>query len=65
MYSSVILFGSGMALFHQTWVAVLAVLLMVPVLFAKAIREEHFLGSRFPDYQQAMANTRRFIPGLV
>ena len=65
MYTAVGLFCLGMVLVHQTLFSVIGLILLCPVLWLKAIREEFYLGSRFPEYGSEMASVKRFIPFIL
>ena len=65
MYTSVFLFSLGMVLFHQTLFGLVCLVLMAPVLWLKAIREELFMGHKFPEYDRQMSSIKRFVPFIL
>ena len=65
MYTAVSLFCLGMVLIHQTHISLSGLLLLVPVLWIKALKEESFLMAHFPDYAKQMCSVKRFIPYLL
>lgn len=66
MYSSVLI-GSSAFLFQSTSLrsSLLSFFLLFITLIYKAKREEKFLSERFPNYQVAMSNKKRFFPFVV
>jgi len=62
LYVAVFCASVGWALFCASWPALLAALVLAPVLDAKARREERWLQQRFPEYASYEQRVRRFIP---
>jgi protein-S-isoprenylcysteine O-methyltransferase Ste14 len=54
----------GFELYLNSWL-VLGVLLLIPVVLWKAVREEKALASVLPGYDEYCARTKRFIPFIV
>ena len=65
MYSAVFLFCLGLSLVHQTLLCLVSLVLIVPVLWLKTLREERYMMIRFPEYALFMSSTRRFIPFFI
>jgi protein-S-isoprenylcysteine O-methyltransferase Ste14 len=66
MYSALLSGMSGYALLVGSWVALAAVVVLIPFFIAKARHEEHLLRSRYPGYDAYAGRVRwRFIPGLA
>jgi protein-S-isoprenylcysteine O-methyltransferase Ste14 len=66
MYSALLSGVIGFALLVGSWVALAAVLVLVPFFIAKARHEERLLSSRYPGYEAYASRVRwRFIPGLA
>lgn len=65
MYTAVFLFCIGMVLVHQTLFSLVCLLLMFPVLWLKASREEAFMSGQFPEYQRQMSRKKKFVPFLL
>ncbi len=64
MYTSVIACGLACALALGSAWSVLALLVLVGVLVAKASIEERAMARVHPDYADYQAHTRRFVPGV-
>lgn len=62
MYSALLLFSLGSALYFGGWINTLGWVLLLAVLFAKSQREERLLAHHFDNYTNYKAMTRRFIP---
>lgn len=62
LYTSVMLASFGWALLWQSWPAVVAAILLVPLLGFKARAEERWLRQKFPGYAEYAARVPRFIP---
>jgi protein-S-isoprenylcysteine O-methyltransferase Ste14 len=54
----------GFELYLNSWLVV-GVLLLIPVVLWKAVREEKALASTLPGYDEYCARTKRFIPFIV
>lgn len=64
LYTAVFCGSLGWSLVRQSWPALLAALVLAPVLDAKARREEGWLRQQFPEYSAYEGKVRRFIPWL-
>jgi protein-S-isoprenylcysteine O-methyltransferase Ste14 len=64
LYTAVFCGSIGWALVWRSWPALLAALLLAPVLDAKARREERWLRQQFPEYPSYQRRVRRFIPWI-
>jgi protein-S-isoprenylcysteine O-methyltransferase Ste14 len=64
LYVSVMLMALGWAVIWQSWPALIVALSLIPFFHAKARREEHWLGEKFPDYADYIHRVPRFIPRL-
>ncbi len=64
LYSSAIAAGIGWALICGSWPALAVALAQIPLLRAKALREEKWLRETFPEYAGYERRTRRFLPWL-
>lgn len=62
LYTGVFCGSTGWALFHASWPALAAALVLGPFLDAKARVEERALRGRFPEYRDYEKRVRRFIP---
>ncbi|OED43162.1 hypothetical protein ACH42_10755 [Endozoicomonas sp. (ex Bugula neritina AB1)] len=65
MYTAVFLFCMGMVLVHQTLFSVICLILIFPVLWVKASREELYMGQQFPEYDQQMSHKKKFVPFVL
>jgi protein-S-isoprenylcysteine O-methyltransferase Ste14 len=61
IYTGDLLLLIGMQLALNSWCVLLAVLL-VPVVFRKAVQEERMLMRRLPGYEAYCRRTKRFVP---
>lgn len=64
MYSSLLLFMLGIALYHHAWPNYLGMVLLTLAVFAKMHREEAHLHVKFEDYSEYVKRTRRLFPGV-
>ena len=64
LYTAVLCGSIGWALVWQSWPALLAALALVPLLAAKARREERWLRQQFPEYAAYEQRVQRFIPWI-
>ena len=64
MYTSLLLFMLGIALYRHAWPNYLGMALLAIAIFGKMHREEAHLHVRFEDYSDYVKRTRRLIPGL-
>ena len=64
IYVGDILLLTGFELSLNSWL-VLAVVLLVPVVFRRALNEEQVLGEVLPEYKQYKCRTKMFIPFLI
>ena len=62
MYSAVLLLCLGMVLIHQSLFSVICWVLLIWVLWLKALREEQLMAQRFPEYPDKMLSVKRLIP---
>jgi protein-S-isoprenylcysteine O-methyltransferase Ste14 len=62
LYTSVFCGSVGWALVWRSWPALLAALVLAPLLDAKARREERWLRQHFPNYTAYERRVRRFVP---
>jgi protein-S-isoprenylcysteine O-methyltransferase Ste14 len=62
LYTAVFCGSVGWALAWRSWPALVAALALVPLLDAKARREERWLRQRFPGYADYERRVRRFVP---
>jgi protein-S-isoprenylcysteine O-methyltransferase Ste14 len=62
LYTAVFCGAVGWSLVWQSWLALVAALLLAPLLDAKARREERWLRQQFPEYSSYQQRVRRFIP---
>lgn len=62
MYSALIVMMLGVAAYNGHLLNGLGFMLVIAAVTGKAVREERFLRSRFPDYDQYAGGTPRFIP---
>jgi protein-S-isoprenylcysteine O-methyltransferase Ste14 len=64
MYAAVLLVLLAAIAADPRWWRIALWLALLAVLLAKAVREEGYLRSRFPEYAAYQARTGRFVPGL-
>jgi protein-S-isoprenylcysteine O-methyltransferase Ste14 len=64
LYTSVMLASLGWALIWQSAAAFIAALTLIPFFYAKAIREERWLGQTFSGYADYVRRVPRFLPRL-
>ncbi len=64
MYSSVLLFSLGIALYYGTLYKYILVGLLCLLLYLKSSYEEKLLADTYPDYANYAKNTPRFIPNF-
>lgn len=64
LYLSVILVTLGWAMIWQSWLSFCAALALIPLLRAKARREETWLREKFPNYARYEQQVPRFLPRL-
>jgi len=64
MYTSLLLFMLGIALYRHGWPNYLALGLLMVAIFGKMNREEAHLHRRFEDYSEYVRRTRRLLPGI-
>jgi protein-S-isoprenylcysteine O-methyltransferase Ste14 len=64
LYTSVMLASLGWALLWQSAAAFIAALTLIPFFYAKAIREERWLGQTFSGYADYARRVPRFFPRL-
>lgn len=62
IYVSVIVGGIGWAMVWQSWPALLPAVALIPLLQAKARREERWLREKFPEYVEYESRVGRFLP---
>jgi len=64
MYTSLLLFMLGIALYRHAWPNYLALGLLTVAIFGKMHREEAHLHLKFEDYSEYVRRTRRLVPGV-
>lgn len=64
MYTSLLLFMLGIALYRHAWPNYVGMLLLVIAIFGKMRREEAHLHTKFKDYSDYVKRTHRLIPGI-
>lgn len=64
LYTSLILASGGWALLWSSWLGLAAAGALTLLLYGKAIREEHWLRERYPEYREYERRVKRFLPGL-
>jgi protein-S-isoprenylcysteine O-methyltransferase Ste14 len=64
MYSSLLLFMLGIALYRHAWPNYLGMALLAVAIFGKMHREERHLHTRFEDYSEYVKRTHRLFPGV-
>lgn len=64
MYTSLLLFMLGIALYRHAWPNYLGMLLLTIAIFGKMHREELHLHTRFEDYSDYVKRTYRLLPGI-
>jgi len=64
MYTSLLLFMLGIALYRHAWPNYLALGLLMVAVYGKMHREEAHLHLRFEDYSEYVKRTRRLVPGI-
>jgi len=64
MYTSLLLFMLGIALYRHAWPNYLGLALLTVAIFGKMIREEAHLHLKFEDYSEYVKRTRRLFPGV-
>lgn len=62
MYTSLLLFMLGIALYRHAWPNYLGWTLLVIAIFGKMHREETHLQQKFPDYSDYVQRTHRLLP---
>jgi protein-S-isoprenylcysteine O-methyltransferase Ste14 len=64
MYSSLLLFMLGIALYRHAWPNYVGLLLLVVAVFGKMHREEAHLHQKFADYSAYVKRTHRLLPRI-
>ncbi len=64
MYTSLLLFMLGIALYRNAWPNHLGLALLMLAIFGKMQREEAHLHLKFTDYSDYVKRTRRLLPGV-
>ena len=64
MYTSLLLFMLGIALYRHAWPNYLGLALLTIAIFGKMYREEAHLHLKFEDYSDYVKRTRRLLPGV-
>ena len=64
MYTSLLLFMLGIALYRHAWPNYVGFALLVVAIFGKMHREEAHLHLKFEDYSAYVKRTHRLIPGI-
>jgi len=64
MYTSLLLFMLGVALYRHAWPNYVGLLLLAVAIFGKMQREEAHLHLKFEDYSAYVKRTRRLLPGV-
>ena len=64
MYTSLLLFMLGIALYRHAWPNYLGMVLLTIAIFGKMHREEAHLHLQFEDYSDYVKRTRRLLPGV-
>lgn len=64
MYTSVLLFMLGIALYRNAWPNYLGMVLLTIAIFGKMHREEAHLHLKFEDYSDYVKRTHRLFPGV-
>jgi protein-S-isoprenylcysteine O-methyltransferase Ste14 len=64
MYTSLLLFMLGIALYHGAWPNYVALGVLVAAIFGKIRLEEHYLHTRFEDYSDYVKRTHRLLPKI-
>jgi len=64
MYTSLLLFMLGIALYRHAWPNYLGLALLTIAIFGKMYREEAHLHLKFEDYSDYVKRTRRLFPGV-
>jgi len=64
MYTSLLLFMLGIALYHHAWPNYVGMALLTAAIFGKMQREEHHLHTRFADYSDYVKRTHRLLPKI-
>lgn len=64
MYTSLLLFMLGVALYHHAWPNYLGLALLSAAIFGKMVREEAHLHLKFEDYSDYVKRTHRLFPGV-
>lgn len=64
MYSSLLLFMLGIALYRHAWPNYVGWVLLVLAIFGKMQREERYLHTHFDDYSDYVKRTHRLLPGI-
>lgn len=64
MYSSLLLFMLGIALYRHAWPNYAGMALLAAAIFGKMHREEVHLHTRFEDYSEYVKRTHRLFPGV-
>lgn len=64
MYTSLLLFMLGIALYRHAWPNYLGMLMLALAVFGKMHREEAHLHTRFEDYSDYVKRTHRLLPKI-
>jgi protein-S-isoprenylcysteine O-methyltransferase Ste14 len=64
LYSSLICATAGWALVWGSWAGLAAAGALTLILRGKAIREEHWLRDRYPEYVEYARRVKAFVPGV-
>lgn len=64
MYTSLLLFMLGIALYRHAWPNYLGLIFLLLAIFGKMHREEAHLHLKFDDYSDYVKRTRRLLPGI-
>jgi len=64
LYSAVLAWSLGWAIFWLSWPSIVAAFLLFPLLDSKARFEEHALLQQFPEYSSYQKRVKRFIPWI-
>lgn len=64
MYTSLLLFMLGIALYRHAWPNYAGMLLLTLAIFGKMHREEAHLHLKFEDYSDYVKRTHRLLPGI-
>lgn len=64
MYTSLLLFMAGIALYHGAWLNYIAFGVLVAAIFGKIQVEEGYLHTHFEDYSDYVKRTHRLLPKI-